>query len=130
MILFKEPSVQLILRGEKSQARKLWARARAKEGAEHLLYRRPPMTGEKPFAKILVTRVWKQLIGEMTQEEALAEGWPDTAAWIEQFSEGKKFDRPVDEVEVYALEFEVIERFEEPVTAQASKTTAADQLAR
>lgn len=117
MILFKEPSVQLILRGEKSQARKLWARARAKEEAEHLLYRRPPMTGEKPFTKILVTRVWKQRIGDMTQEEALAEGWPDTDAWIEQFSEGRKFDRPVDEVEVYALEFEVIERFEEPTTA-------------
>ena len=70
MILFKEPSVQLILRGEKSQARKLWARARAKEGAEHLLYRRPPMTGEKPFARILVTRVWKQRLGDMTPEEA------------------------------------------------------------
>ena len=118
MILFKEPSAQLILRGEKSQARKLWARARAKEGAEHLLYRRPPLTGEKPFARILVTRVWKQRIGDMTADEALAEGWPDKAAWIEQFSEGRKFDRPIDEVEVYALEFEVVERFEEPVTAQ------------
>ncbi len=114
MILFKEPSVQLILRGEKSQARKLWARARAKEGAEHLLYRRPPMTGEKPFARILVTRVWKQRIGDMTPEEARAEGWPDKASWIEQFSAGRKFDGPIEDVEVYALEFTVIDRFEEP----------------
>lgn len=128
MILFKEPSVQLILRGEKSQARKLWARA--KEGAEHLLYRHPPMTGEKPFARVLVTRVWKQRIGDMTPDEALAEGWPDKEAWIAQFSEGREFDRPVDEVEVYALEFEVIERFEEPTTAQGQQTTPADQLAR
>ena len=112
MILFKEPSVQLILRGEKSQARKLWARARAKEGAEHLLYRRPPMTGEKPFARILVTRVWKQRIGDMTAEEAHAEGWPDKASWIEQFSEGRRFEGPVEDVEVWALEFEVLERFE------------------
>ena len=58
MILFKEPSVAGILRGEKTQARKPWARARAKEGAEHLVYRRPPMTGERPFAKLLITRVW------------------------------------------------------------------------
>ena len=29
MILFKEPSVAAILRGEKTQARKPWARARA-----------------------------------------------------------------------------------------------------
>ena len=120
MILFKEPSAQLILRGEKSQARKLWARARAKEGAAHLLYRRPPLTGEKPFARILVTRVWKQRIGDMTAEEALAEGWPDKAAWSEQFSEGRKFDRPIDEVEVYALEFEVVERFEEPAATATS----------
>ena len=117
MILFKEPSVQLILRGEKTQARKLWARARAKEGAEHLLYRRPPMTGEKPFAKILVTRVWKQRIGDMTPEEALAEGWPDTDAWIEQFIEGRKFNGPIEDVEVYALEFHVIDRFEEATPA-------------
>ncbi len=117
MILFKEPSVQLILRGEKSQARKLWARARAREGAEHLLYRRPPMTGEKPFARILVTRVWKQRLGEMTEEEARAEGWPDKVTWIEQFSEGRRFDQPVDDVAVYALEFQVVERFEEPASA-------------
>ena len=114
MILFKEPSVQLILRGEKTQARKLWARARAKEGAEHLLYRRPPMTGEKPFARILVTRVWKQRLRDMTEEEARIEGWPDKAAWLEQFSEGRKFDSPIDEVEVYALEFHLVEMFEEP----------------
>ena len=120
MILFREPSAQLILRGEKSQARKLWARARAKEGAEHFLYRRPPMTGEKPFARILVTRVWKQRIGEMTDDEARAEGWPDTASWVSQFIEGKKLDRPIDQVEVYALEFEVIERFEEPAPAAPS----------
>ena len=114
MILFREPSAQLILRGEKSQARKLWARARAKEGAEHLLYRRPPMTGEKPFARILVTRVWKQRIGDMTQDDARAEGWADTDAWIAQFIEGKKLNGPIEDVEVYALAFEVIERFEEP----------------
>ena len=51
----------------------------------------------------------------MTLAEARAEGWPDKAAWIEQFSEVRKLDRPVDEVEVHALEFQVIERFEEPV---------------
>ncbi len=117
MILFKEPGVQLILRGRKTQARKLWARARAKEGAEHLLYRRPPMTGEKPFARILVTRVWKQRLGEMSAAEARAEGWPDKAAWLAQFSEGRQFDRPIDEVEVYALEFQVLERFEAPAGA-------------
>ena len=117
MILFKEPSVQLILRGEKTQARKLWARARAKEGAEHLLYRRPPMTGEKPFARILITRVWKQRLGDMTEEEARIEGWPDKAFWLLQFSEGRRFDSPLNDVEVYALEFHLVEMFEEPTEA-------------
>ena len=114
MILFKEPSVQLILRGEKTQARKLWARARAREGAEHLLYRRPPMTGEKPFARILVTRVWQQRLGDMTEEEVRAEGWSDKPAWLLQFSEGKRFSDPLDDVEVFALEFHLVETFEEP----------------
>ena len=50
----------------------------------------------------------------MTLAEARAEGWPDKAAWIEQFSEVRKLDRLVDEVEVHALELQVIERFEEP----------------
>ena len=52
---------------------------------------------------------------DMTLVEARAGGWPDKAAWIEQFSEVRKLDRPVDEVEVRTLEFQVIERFEEPV---------------
>ena len=50
----------------------------------------------------------------MTLAQVRAEGWPDKAAWSEQFSEVRKLDRPVDEVEVHALGFQVIERFEEP----------------
>jgi hypothetical protein len=117
MIFFKGPSVVRILRGEKTQARKLWDRPRAKEGAEHLVYRRPPMTGEKPFAKLLITRVWKQKLGDMTEAEARAEGWPDKAAFLEQFTEGRRFKVPLDQVEVYALEFRVIERYEESPAA-------------
>ena len=51
----------------------------------------------------------------MTLAESRAEGWPDKAAWIEQFIEVRKLERPVDEVEVHALEFQVMQRFEEPV---------------
>ena len=117
MILFKEPGVGKILRGEKTQARKPWARARAKEGAEHLVYRRPPMTGEKPFAKLLITRVWKQRLGDMSEAEARAEGYSSVAAFLEQFTEGRRIDGRIEDLEVFALEFRLIEAYEEaPVT--------------
>jgi len=119
MILFKEPSPGRILRGEKTQARKLWDRPRAKEGAEHLLYRRPPVTGEKPFAKVLITRVWKQRLGEMTEAEARAEGWPTKAAFLEQFTADRRFETPLDQIEVYALEFRLLEKYENVILSEA-----------
>lgn len=33
------------------------------------------MTGEKPLARILIQRVWRQALGEITAEEARAEGF-------------------------------------------------------
>lgn len=113
MILFKPESKAKILAGKKWQTRKLWARPRAREGAEHLIYLRPPMTGEKPFARILVTRVWRQRLGEMTDGEAEAEGYEDRGAFLEQFSRinGRKLRGPLEDVEVYAVEFQVLEAF-------------------
>ena len=69
------------------------------------------MTGERPFAKLLITRVWKQRLGDMTEAEAQAEGYPSVAAFLDQFAEGRRLDKPVEEMEVYALEFRLLEAY-------------------
>ena len=113
MILFKQDSKAKILAGAKTQTRKLWDRPRAKEGSEHLFYLRPPMTGEKPFARALVTRVWRQKLGEMSEEEAQAEGYPTLQAFLDQFQSinQRKVKGDLRDVRVYAVEFRVVERF-------------------
>ena len=114
MILFKPDSKRKILAGEKWQTRKLWARSRAKEGSAHLFYLRPPMTGERPFARALITRVRRQRLGDVTEEEARAEGHESVVAFLEGFRaiNGRKLTGDLKQVEVYAVEFAVLERFE------------------
>ncbi len=113
MILFKEESKEKILSGLKWQTRKLWDRPRAKEGSEHLIYLRPPMTGEKPFARILIKRVWRQRLGDMTAEEARAEGYPTIKAFLEQFQKinSRKVKGNLRETVVYCVEFQLVEKF-------------------
>lgn len=114
MILFKPESKEKILAGRKWQTRKLWDKPRAKEGAEHLIYLRPPLTGEKPFARILIKRVWRQRLGDMTEADARAEGHDSLEAFLEQFQtiNSRKIHQPLKQVEVYAVEFQVLERFQ------------------
>ncbi len=112
MIVFKEDSRQKILAGRKWQTRKLWDRPRAKEGSEHLFYLRPPMTGERPFARALIKRVWRQRLGDMTEEEARAEGSDSVEAFLAHFRliNGRKLKGDLQNVQVYAVEFQVLER--------------------
>ena len=112
MILFKEDSKRKILAGEKWQTRKLWAQPRAREGAQHLFYLRPPMTGERPFARVLIKRVWRQLLGEMTEAEARAEGYDSVADFLEQFQKinSRKVKGDLSKVQVYAVEFDLLDK--------------------
>ena len=112
MILFKPESKEKILAGTKWQTRKLWSKPRAKVGSEHLIYLRPPMTGEKPFARILIQRVWQQALGEITAEEARAEGYDSVEEFLDQFRtiNGRKIPRELGDVLVYAVEFKLLEK--------------------
>lgn len=114
MILFKEDSKRKILAGSKWQTRKLWDRPRAREGSERLVYLRPPLTGEKPFARVLIKRVWRQRLGDMTQAEAKAEGYESVDTFLEQFRKinNRKVKGDLKEVQVYAVEFQVVEKFD------------------
>ena len=112
MILFKPESKQKILAGEKTQTRKLWAKPRAREGAEHLFYLRPPMTGEPPFARARIVKVWRQKLGEMSEAEARAEGYPTLDSFYRQFRKinDRKLKGDLRDVQVYAVEFRVTEK--------------------
>ena len=110
MILFKPDAKQKILAGAKTQTRKLWDRPRAVVGSEHLFYLRPPMTGEKPFARALILRVWQQQLGDMTDAEARAEGYPTLDDFYRQFQQinSRKVQGDIRQVHVYAVEFQVV----------------------
>ena len=72
----------------------------------------PPMTGEKPFAKALIKRVWRQRLGDMTEEEARAEGFDSLEAFLDQFRliNGRKLKGDLTNTQVYAVEFQVLKK--------------------
>ena len=112
MILFKEYFKEKILTGHKWQTRRLWDRPRAKEGSEQLFYLRPPMTGERPFARARITRVWQERLGEMTEADAKAEGSESVEDFLRIFRQinEKKIKGNIKDLQVYALEFSVVEK--------------------
>ena len=71
MILFNHNHVNPILRGQKTQTRRVWKRPRAKVGSVHLA----KLNYSKGyFAKLLITRVRKEKLCQITAEDALKEG--------------------------------------------------------
>ena len=107
MILFKERYKTKILAGEKWQSRRLWDRPRVRPGSWHLLYTRPPVSGARPFALARVTGLRRQRLGDMTEEEAQAEGCESLGAFLKEFQQiydGKIVAEP-REAEVWVVEF-------------------------
>ena len=53
-------------------------------------------------------------MGDMTQDEAKAEGYESIDAFLEQFSKinSRKVKGDLKEVQVYAVEFQVVEKFD------------------
>ncbi len=103
------------------------------EGSQHLIYLRPPMTGERPFARILVTRVWRQRLGDMMDQGAWAEGYPDRPAFFEAFRQIScaKVKGDLEQVRVYAVEFQVVETFaKSPGSSIRPSSTCSTRPAR
>jgi hypothetical protein len=83
MLLFKPQHVEPILNGTKWQTRRIWGRPRAKEGSIHLA--KTKMLSKEYFAKIFINRVFRQKLRDMTEEDALAEGYPSREAYYDAF---------------------------------------------
>jgi len=80
LLLFHEEHKQKIIDGKKDETRRLWKpnKARPKIGAIHLAYTRPPWVKKnpgKPFAKLLILDVYKELLGMIGPASVVAEGY-------------------------------------------------------
>ncbi|MEM3566915.1 MAG: ASCH domain-containing protein [Candidatus Bathyarchaeia archaeon] len=104
-LIFKRPLLFLILEGRKTQTRRLkplW-----KEGC---IYPIMDDYSEGPKGYVRIIRCWQQRLGDITPEEAKAEGFNSLeefkATWIRLYG----FWQP--EIFVYAIEFQLIKTAE------------------
>lgn len=101
MILFKEYHIKLILDGTKTQTRRVWKDQRMKVGSIHQI--KTSFFNTDFFAKILITGVRKERLGDITEEDARKEGGYS----VEQY---KKVWETInglwqDDLKVYVIDF-------------------------
>lgn len=101
MILFKPAHVPMILKGKKTETRRIWkAGPRIKVGR---VYGAKTKLFGKDFARIEVLGLWKERLGDISEESVRAEGYdsledykrvwieinkkwdPDTDVWVVKF---------------------------------------------
>ncbi len=83
MLLFKPEHVPLILNGTKTQTRRIWKRKRCNVGAVHLA--KTMMLSKDYFAKLKILRVWEERLGDISQADAIAEGYQDGNDYLNAF---------------------------------------------
>lgn len=100
VILFKPEHVEPILSGRKTQTRRRWKRRRMVPGSIHQA--RTRLFGE-PFAALNVLRVWQEAIGQVSEADARAEGYPGRESFLDAFA---RINGQVDPDEiVWCVEF-------------------------
>lgn len=92
MLLFKPEHVKLIKEGIKTQSRRLWIdkktgklreKPRCKVGSIHLA--KTKMLSKEYFAKLPIERVWRELLGDISKKDAIAEGYKDGNDYLRAF---------------------------------------------
>jgi len=87
LLLFKEEHKPKIINEEKTETRRMWAprKARPKIGSIHLAYTRPPFARPpgKPFAKLKILDVYKEMLGLIGPASILAEGYKYYMDYVE-----------------------------------------------
>ena len=102
MILFNHNHVNPILRGEKTQTRRVWKKSRAKVGSIHLA----KLDYTKSYiAKLLITGVRKERLCQITPEDAMKEGGYTLEGFIDIWKQiNGKWD---PDLEVTVVDFEL-----------------------
>jgi len=103
-MIFRKEFVKLILEGKKTQSRRKWKRPLVKEGR---IYKARTGYSSDYFAKIQINRVFKQKLGDMSEEDAKKEGCES----LEEFK--RVWERVTGEPwnpeeEVWVVEFSVV----------------------
>lgn len=105
MILFKPQHADLILSGRKTQTRRIWRRQRAIVGSIHLA--KTLMLSRDFFARLEILNVYKERLGDISDEDARAEGYPNRAAYLQAFRDINHDHIDLDQ-EVYVVKFRVV----------------------
>ena len=86
MILFKPEHVAPILAGTKTQTRRLGER-RWNVGAVHKCYTKPPFAkgGAEPFCRVRVLDVHTDILADISESDARAEGCLDRRSFLRAF---------------------------------------------
>lgn len=109
MILFKEVHVQPILEGRKTQTRRLWKTQRVYPGRVYQA-RTKMLDAKSTFARLRVKRVWEELLGNISEDNAHTEGYSSRDDYIAAFARINKL-KIIEAVFrfVWVVEFEVVE---------------------
>ena len=83
MILFRPEHVEPILSGTKTQTRRIWKKPRAKVGSIHLA--KTKMLSKDYFARLRILAVYRETLGEISDEDARSEGYADRESYLAAF---------------------------------------------
>jgi len=99
-MLFKLEHKQMILDGKKTATRRIWKRPMVK--VDGIYKCKLKMLSKDYFAKIKITKLYKQKLGDMKQSDFKKEGYPNSNDFITIWA---KINKTWD----YGLEVDVIE---------------------
>lgn len=103
-MLFKPEHKEMILSGKKTATRRVWKRPMVKVGG---IYKaKLKMLSRDYFAKIKVTKLYKQCLFQMSLEDVKKEGYDTRIEFREIWTKINKSFDPITEVCV--IEFEVV----------------------
>ena len=103
-MLFKKEHQQMILEGKKTATRRVWKKPMVKVGG---IYKaKLKMLSKDYFAKIKVTKLYKQKLMDMREEDAKKEGYSNVMKFKDIWCDINKEWLPYLEVDV--IEFEVV----------------------
>ena len=108
-MLFKAYHAPMILAGIKTQTRRRWKRPMVKVGGTYAA-----QTGfckpETAFARIKVLRLWREPLGDISEEDSRSEGYENRELYLDAYCEINRLSRThVDLGQVVTcIQFEVV----------------------